>query len=144
MYKMTEEHKRKIGNANKRGLFLRCLHCKEKFWAQPHRIKTQYPQQYCNRDCFKKHYKENFSKVGVKNRFWKGGSFVYWKREVLKRDNFTCRICGIRDPEIMEVDHILEKYKGGKNFPENLQTICPNCHRRKTNSFLKNKKFLVK
>lgn len=66
---------------------------------------------------------------------WAGGKWPYKKRQVKTRDNYTCQICGLRDPEIMEVDHIKPK----KRFPElaleleNLVTLCPNCHRRKTN-----------
>ncbi|HRF70293.1 MAG TPA: HNH endonuclease signature motif containing protein [Candidatus Pelethenecus sp.] len=68
---------------------------------------------------------------------WKGGRIKYLVRETLKRDNYTCRVCGMKDEEIMEVDHILEKALGGKDEFENLQVLCPNCHARKTNRFLR-------
>ena len=76
---------------------------------------------------------------GEKNPSWKGGAWPYKKGLVKIRDNYTCQICGLRDPEIMEVDHIKQRSK----FPElalelnNLVTLCPNCHRRKTNRELK-------
>lgn len=73
---------------------------------------------------------------GVLNNNWKGGlSWPFLKRCALDRDNYTCQSCGHNEPEIMEVDHIKPKSK----FPElkldinNLITLCPNCHRRKTN-----------
>jgi len=76
---------------------------------------------------------------GDKNPRWNGGTWGYWKRQALTRDDYTCQICGHREPEIMEVDHTKSKAK----FPElekdldNLLTLCPNCHRRKTNRELR-------
>lgn len=69
-----------------------------------------------------------------KPRRFTGGKDKYCRREAKLRDDHTCQICGHREPEIMEVDHIKPK----SEFPElrfvleNLVTLCPNCHRRKT------------
>ena len=66
---------------------------------------------------------------------WKGGTRNWLTRQTKIRDDYTCQICSLRDVEIMEVDHI----KNQANYPElkfvldNLITLCPNCHRRKTN-----------
>lgn len=71
---------------------------------------------------------------GILNHLWSGGNWKYWKKQALLRDDYMCKICFHREPEIMEVDHIKQKSK----FPElklvldNLVTLCPNCHRRKT------------
>lgn len=68
------------------------------------------------------------------NPAWKGGVDKYCKRQTLQRDDHTCQVCGLREPEIMEVDHIKTK----SEFPDlryeldNLVTLCPNCHKRKT------------
>ena len=65
---------------------------------------------------------------------WKGGCAEYRKREALERDDYICQKCEMREPEIMVVDHIKPK----SIFPElatdldNLMTLCPNCHARKT------------
>lgn len=54
------------------------------------------------------------------------------KRWVKVRDNYTCVLCGWskKNPTTgnipVEVDHIDGNYKN--NTPENLRTICPNCH----------------
>ena len=62
------------------------------------------------------------------------GTEDYYKKQAKVRDNYTCQICGLREPEIMEIDHIKSK----RDYPElraelnNLVTLCPNCHRRKT------------
>ncbi|MEF2655443.1 MAG: HNH endonuclease [Eggerthellaceae bacterium] len=53
--------------------------------------------------------------------------------EVLKRDNFTCQICGStqNDGVKLEVDHIHPVSKGGKTEFSNLQTLCDRCNRGK-------------
>lgn len=76
----------------------------------------------------------NPQKKGELSSTWKGGKDTYLKRQSLTRDDYTCQICGMREPEIMVVDHIKPK----SIFPElklcidNLMTLCPNCHARKT------------
>ncbi len=89
-----------------------------------------------------KHTKETKEKMRVAqhkrlmagdNHKWKGGRDRWWRKQALIRDDYTCQICGLRDAEIMQVDHI--KPKGV--FPllrwdlENLISLCPNCHVRK-------------
>lgn len=70
-----------------------------------------------------------------RNGNWSGGSKRTMANYVLTRDDYVCQVCGHREPEIMEVDHIKPK----SVYPEfaldmnNLVTLCPNCHRRKTN-----------
>lgn len=56
------------------------------------------------------------------------------KIRVKRRDNYTCQLCGLNEPEIMEVDHIKPKsmFPEIKNDMDNLMTLCPNCHKRKT------------
>lgn len=86
--------------------------------------------------------KENLKIRGDKNNMWIGGGAVYCRNKALKRDNYICDECGFREPAIMEVHHIKSK----KNFPklkynlDNLQTLCPNCHKRKTIKELKAKR----
>jgi len=60
------------------------------------------------------------------------------KLEVLKRDHYSCRICGrnsASDPNlILEVDHIIPYSKGGSDDISNLQTLCMYCNRGKGNN----------
>ncbi|MBU1698718.1 MAG: HNH endonuclease [Candidatus Eisenbacteria bacterium] len=52
--------------------------------------------------------------------------------EIFKRDDFTCRYCGRKTPEvILEVDHVIPISKGGDNEIENLVTSCFECNRGK-------------
>lgn len=54
---------------------------------------------------------------------------------ILKRDNFTCKLCGIsaKDGAKLHVDHIIPVSKGGKTIMSNLQTLCDRCNMGKSN-----------
>lgn len=71
---------------------------------------------------------------------WKGGSWLYWKTQRLIKDGYTCQKCFLYDPEVMTVDHIIPNSKTGKKLKDNihdinnLQTLCANCHLKKTKS----------
>lgn len=52
--------------------------------------------------------------------------------EVFKRDLFTCKYCGKKPGEtVLEVDHIIPRYKKGTDEIENLITSCFDCNRGK-------------
>lgn len=52
--------------------------------------------------------------------------------EVFKRDDYTCRYCGRRSPEVvLEVDHIVPVSAGGSDDEMNLATSCWDCNRGK-------------
>ena len=55
--------------------------------------------------------------------------------DVLKRDNFSCKICGAtsREGAKLHVDHIIPVSKGGKTEMNNLQTLCERCNLGKSN-----------
>ena len=59
----------------------------------------------------------------------------YIRYNVLKRDNFSCQICGItaKDGAKLQVDHIIPASKGGKTVMSNLQTLCERCNIGKSN-----------
>jgi hypothetical protein len=53
------------------------------------------------------------------------------KKNVLKRDQYTCKKCGETDEtgNILHVHHIVPLCFGGKDEMENMITLCGNCHR---------------
>lgn len=60
---------------------------------------------------------------------------ITWARKIaLIRDDYTCQICGLREIDLVEVDHILSSSKRPDLYsePTNLMVLCPNCHKRKT------------
>lgn len=59
-----------------------------------------------------------------------------WKaarREVLLRDGYQCQVCGaVVHGKRAHVDHIVPKSHGGSDLAINLQTLCRECHSKKT------------
>jgi 5-methylcytosine-specific restriction endonuclease McrA len=52
------------------------------------------------------------------------------KREVLRRNNYSCRYCGQKVPH-MTIDHIIPRSQGGRHKWSNLVAACPTCNHRK-------------
>lgn len=54
------------------------------------------------------------------------------RRKIIARDG-QCLACG--SDEKLQVDHIIPRHRGGDMWDaENLQTLCKNCHERKSNN----------
>jgi hypothetical protein len=98
-------------------------------------------------EIFTPEYKLNMSKIIKKlvdngtHNFWKGGltklskiarsssQYKQWRKAVFERDNYTCKLCGIRGGKL-EADHIKPfslfiklRYK-----ISNGRTLCKQCH----------------
>jgi 5-methylcytosine-specific restriction endonuclease McrA len=52
------------------------------------------------------------------------------RREVFRRDNYTCQYCG-RRTQNLTIDHIIPRHMGGKHVWTNVTTACPACNHRK-------------
>ena len=48
---------------------------------------------------------------------------------VLHRDKYMCQLCGKRNA-LFQLHHIIPKSQNGKDHPDNLITLCPDCHAR--------------
>lgn len=49
--------------------------------------------------------------------------------EVLRRDNFTCRYCGVHaGADFLHVDHVIPRHLGGTNDAWNLTAACSDCN----------------
>ena len=68
-------------------------------------------------------------------RLQKQQGWLSLRFSVLKRDGYSCCLCGKhangREHVRLEVDHIIPKSKGGTNEITNLQTLCFSCNRGK-------------
>lgn len=60
-----------------------------------------------------------------------GRSWRKLKDEILARDNYTCQCCG-RIGGKLELDHIINLASGGTHNKDNLQILCYDCHKTKT------------
>ena len=66
----------------------------------------------------------------VKRKTRKHVSFS--KKNILRRDNFTCQYCGGRDHPLT-VDHVIPKSRGGKTDWTNVVVACKPCNMKKGN-----------
>ena len=51
------------------------------------------------------------------------------RREILARDRHHCRRKGCNHTRFLEIHHIIPRFEGGTNDPENLVTLCTACHK---------------
>jgi len=62
------------------------------------------------------------------------GSVVFSRRNLYRRDRFTCQYCGERSRAgNLTVDHVLPRSRGGKTSWENCVAACIACNTRKDN-----------
>ena len=63
-----------------------------------------------------------------------GSAWVKARARILTRDSHLCQPCLAkgRPTPATEVDHIKPKAKGGTDDDDNLQAICHDCHKEKT------------
>ncbi len=54
------------------------------------------------------------------------------KKDVAARAKWKCEICNVILNANYEIDHITPLYHAGDNSMDNLQCLCPDCHRTKT------------
>jgi 5-methylcytosine-specific restriction endonuclease McrA len=52
------------------------------------------------------------------------------KREVFRRDSYTCQYCGARTSHLT-IDHVVPRHRGGDHSWSNLVAACPACNLRK-------------
>jgi len=52
------------------------------------------------------------------------------RREIFRRDNYTCQYCGKRDMKLT-VDHVIPKRLGGKHIWTNVVAACHECNHKK-------------
>ena len=128
----TEEAKRKVSEANKG----------KKPWLGKHhseetKIKLSISHKNPSEETRKK---MSEAKKGEKSYMWKGGiSYepytIDWreslKRSIRERDHYTCQLCGKLQSNIIFHIHHIDYNKKNCN-PNNLITLCLNCH-SKTN-----------
>ena len=55
------------------------------------------------------------------------------RKATLKRDNYTCQLCGAEDT-ILHAHHIIPRRDGGGDSIHNLITLCAACHTEKVNN----------
>lgn len=139
-----------------------CLQCKSTFYVPPCLVKNKgkHKSLYCSKRCnalmngFKK---GNSIGVGEKNGNWKGGKtrltarvrslreYYLWRKDIFKRDNYSCVLCKKVSEGDIEADHIdpmalilsFYKIESIEEIKEcnplwnisNGRTLCKECHK---------------
>lgn len=52
------------------------------------------------------------------------------RREIFRRDNYTCQYCGKRTMDLT-IDHVIPRHLGGSHTWENVVAACSTCNHRK-------------
>lgn len=61
-------------------------------------------------------------------------SVVFSRRNLFKRDRYTCMYCGAQPgPEVLTIDHVNPKSRGGTSTWENCVLACLECNKKKAN-----------
>jgi len=61
-------------------------------------------------------------------------SVVFSRKNLFKRDKYTCMYCGVQPgPEELTIDHVFPKSRGGISSWENCVLACIECNKRKAN-----------
>ena len=61
-------------------------------------------------------------------------SVKFSRRQIYKRDNFTCQYCGVQPgPSLLNCDHIIPRSRGGETTWTNVVLSCVKCNSKKDN-----------
>lgn len=107
--------------------------CRE--WGCPKLVKSRSQKGYCDDHADKRsNWNKRPERTGSTTERGYGHAWRKLREVVLKRDNYLCVQCGKdgRLAEATDVDHILNKAKGGTDSIDNLQSLCDSCHKIKT------------
>ena len=62
---------------------------------------------------------------------------AFSRRNIYRRDRYTCQYCGARPgSELLSIDHVRPRSRGGKSTWENCVLACLECNKRKANRTL--------
>lgn len=146
-YKLSEEHKRKIGLANKKAP--KRYGKLASAWKGGMCIKDNYPCPVCGIDLYR--MKKDairlckkcwYKKYSGKNHYWykdgRGKHYPYppefnkaLKETIRQRDNYRCQTCGVSQQECLSALSIHHKDNDIlNNKSENLISLCRKCHNR--------------
>lgn len=89
---------------------------------------------FCSNECSSKYWDYIYERERNTNGVRPYYSWYRIAYEINERDNRTCQKCGYFEESsigyryLLEVHHIIPIAIGGSNLPENLITLCHNCH----------------
>lgn len=119
-----------------------CKQCSKEFEVARWKMKKQ---RFCSRDCertWTNNHKETKVAAPVEiiikesKSTLRGDDWGKIRDDVLKRDNYTCQKCGIKENGL-GVHHIIPWHKTKDNDANNLVSLCKRCHMAEENNYKK-------
>lgn len=113
-----------------------CKECGCEFETEFNGSRGQTRTVFCSNECARRNHKRTGKAVRRARK--KGlGCESFDPLDVLKRDNWTCQICGVKTPKkyrgtcddrAPELDHIIPLALGGEHSMRNTQCLCRKCN----------------
>jgi len=103
-----------------------CPECKIEFEAGGRSGKKR-DQIYCSNKCSGKSSRKSIDHFWDLNGRTKNHAWDKFRKEIFKRDNYTCKFCKEKKDK-MQVHHIIPRKYGGNHLEKNLLTACRHCH----------------
>lgn len=103
-----------------------CDYCGEQFYRPPSKIRSKYT--FCNRSC--KERAQSLDTEGFRDMVPShyGTREATYREVAFRHQERRCNRCGYDEhPEVLEVHHIDRNRKN--NTSQNLEVLCPTCHR---------------
>jgi len=127
----------------------KCQACDKEFTCTP-----SSSQKYCSRKCFELVHSQCMTGVGnpsyidgssFDKECFRGSNWAIIRRQVYKRDNYICQICGVKSIRksmatketgslVIQCHHIKPYESSADNNLDNLITLCLACHSKLHNS----------
>jgi 5-methylcytosine-specific restriction endonuclease McrA len=125
-YRKTQKQAMKEGNTggwNKEPIIVHCLTCGKLIETTKQRVRNGY-DKYCSKICSDRTGEKTPINLLERRKFAQT-----IRKEVLKRDDYTCQMCGERGGKL-QVDHIQPwaEYVEGRFSMDNCRTLCQSCH----------------
>lgn len=109
--------------------------CRE--WQCPNLVKSRSQKGYCDEHASKRSgWNRRVDRTGSTTERGYGYAWQKLRKLILQRDKYLCVLCKEqgRLTEATDVDHKLNKAKGGTDDWDNLQSLCGPCHKIKTST----------
>ena len=114
---------------------------RQRKWRQKQGERYNIKRRKWQKEWYRKNskWRREYAKMDWHKRREANGSFTLQEWEDLKKKcNYTCQICGKKEPEIkLTIDHIIPISRGGINYIKNIQPLCRSCNSIKGIKLLK-------
>lgn len=107
--------------------------CRE--WGCSKLVKSRSQKGYCDDHASSRSgWNKRVDRTGSTTERGYGYQWQKLRKQILQRDNHLCVMCMNQGllTEATDVDHKLNKAKGGTDDMDNLQSLCFECHKEKT------------